>query len=326
MADLQLRAIDELLPIASTPFIGGLIPVASAGETRSLELNQFRSDLFANPAFTGVPTAPTPLAGNNTTQIATTAFVQAALSGAGLNPASNSSFGTVRTNTTDPVPVVYLKNEVDTLMSVAAATIRPIATGGTGGSTAAAARTNLGAAASGVNADITELSGLTAVPSVVSNLVASTIPPGTILLTARTAATSGWLICDGSAVSRTVFASLFGAIGTTYGAGDGSTTFNLPNLRGRVPIGAGVSAASGTNRSVATTGGADTHTLTAGEMPSHTHSTTGQFVVGGSTGANVTTGGGGYGLSINPVSSSAGSSAAHNNLQPWIALHYIIKT
>lgn len=56
--------------------------------------------------------------------------------------------------------------------------------------------------------------------------------PGTVLATARTAAPDGWLLCDGAAVSRVDYAALFNAIGETYGAGDGSTTFNLPELRG----------------------------------------------------------------------------------------------
>jgi microcystin-dependent protein len=72
----------------------------------------------------------------------------------------------------------------------------------------------------------------------------------------------GWLICDGSAVSRTTYADLFTAIGTTFGAGDGSTTFNLPDLMDRVPRGAAVPGGQG---------GSDSVTLTTSNMPSHTH-------------------------------------------------------
>ena len=63
------------------------------------------------------------------------------------------------------------------------------------------------------------------------------VPSGAVSAFAGTTAPTGWLKCDGSAISRTTYASLFVAIGTTYGAGDGSTTFNLPNLTGRVPLG-----------------------------------------------------------------------------------------
>ena len=74
----------------------------------------------------------------------------------------------------------------------------------------------------------------------------------------------GWLFCDGTAVLRTAFADLFSIIGTTFGAGDGSTTFNLPNAVSRVIVGAGVFA-------VGATGGASSIGLTVGQMPAHSH-------------------------------------------------------
>ena len=63
------------------------------------------------------------------------------------------------------------------------------------------------------------------------------VPPGAITLYAGSSAPSGYLNCDGSAVSRTTYAALFAAIGTRYGSGDGSTTFNVPSVSGRVPVG-----------------------------------------------------------------------------------------
>lgn len=66
------------------------------------------------------------------------------------------------------------------------------------------------------------------------------IPPGVILDFGGVTAPSGWLLCDGAAVSRTTYASLFSAIGTTFGAGDGSTTFNVPDFKGRTAVGVGV--------------------------------------------------------------------------------------
>ena len=88
---------------------------------------------------------------------------------------------------------------------------------------------------------------------------------GDIIPTARASAPAGRLMCDGAAVARTTYADLFAAIGTTYGAGDGSTTFNLPDLRGRFPLG---KAASGTGSVLGSTGGTLDHVHTG---PSHTH-------------------------------------------------------
>ena len=93
------------------------------------------------------------------------------------------------------------------------------------------------------------------------------LPSGSVIDYAGTSAPNGWLVCDGSAVSRTTYAALFAAIGTTWGVGDGSTTFNLPDLRNRFTRGP-------TPGSVGATGGADTVTLTAGQMPQQTLSLT----------------------------------------------------
>ena len=104
-------------------------------------------------------------------------------------------------------------------------------------------------------------------------------PIGSIKMYGGPAAPSGWLKCDGSAVSRTTYEKLFEAIGTAYGEGDGSTTFNLPNFNGRMPIGVGTSGTTGaSSHALASTGGAETHThttgnftLTTSHIPAHTH-------------------------------------------------------
>lgn len=88
---------------------------------------------------------------------------------------------------------------------------------------------------------------------------------GIVMPFAGSTAPQGWMLCDGSAVSRTTYAALFAVIGTTYGEGDGETTFNIPNLAGRVVIGSSQSHALGT------TGGSETVTLTADQLPAHTH-------------------------------------------------------
>lgn len=96
--------------------------------------------------------------------------------------------------------------------------------------------------------------------------------PGSGMLWFNNSAPTGYLICDGSAVSRTTYSVLFGLIGTTYGVGDGTTTFNLPDLRQRFPLG---KAASGTGNVLGATGGAIDHTHTGAAhthtIASHTH-------------------------------------------------------
>jgi microcystin-dependent protein len=110
------------------------------------------------------------------------------------------------------------------------------------------------------------------------------VPVGSMQAFAGSSAPTGWLLCDGTAVSRTTYSNLFSVISTTYGVGDGSTTFGLPDMRGRVPMGAGTgnqlnASGSGaitggtgmTARTAGAFGGEETHLLTTAEMPSHTH-------------------------------------------------------
>jgi microcystin-dependent protein len=98
------------------------------------------------------------------------------------------------------------------------------------------------------------------------------VPVGTVISTALSATISGWLLCDGSNVSRTTYAGLFAAIGTTYGSGDGSTTFGIPNLKGKVPV--GLDATQTEFDTLGETGGAKAHTHTnsnTGTAGAHTH-------------------------------------------------------
>lgn len=92
-------------------------------------------------------------------------------------------------------------------------------------------------------------------------------PSGVIHQYAGASAPTGWLLCDGTAVSRTVYSALYAVLGTSYGTGDGSTTFNLPDFRGRVPVGKN----SGTFATLGATGGTETVTLDVTQIPSHTH-------------------------------------------------------
>lgn len=99
------------------------------------------------------------------------------------------------------------------------------------------------------------------------------VPPGSLMMYIAAAAPGGWLVCNGSAVSRTTYSALFAVIGTTYGVGDNVSTFNLPDMRGRVPVGNG-SGAGLTSRTLGGSGGAETHTLSVSELPSHSHTGT----------------------------------------------------
>ena len=132
---------------------------------------------------------------------------------------------------------------------------------------------------------------------------------------------SGFIMLDGSAISRTTYAPLFALWGTTYGAGDGSTTFGLPDFRGRSIIGVGTGLGL-TARTLGQTGGEELHTLQVSEMPSHQHT------YPASTGAG---GGGGNISETTPFGSTStnlaftGGGGAHNNMQPWFAANWIVR-
>jgi microcystin-dependent protein len=199
----------------------------------------------------------------------------------------------------------------------------------------------------------------------VATALAALVPSGTVSQTARATAPTGYLLCDGSAISRTTYSSLFDAIGTAYGVGDNSTTFNIPNLKGRVPV--GFDSSQTEFDTLGESGGAKTHTLTVPEMPSHTHTQDshnhtqnshnhGQDAHAHST-YNQPTGFGGYGQgspifgnavqdwetrntsgttatnqattatnqATTATNQNTGGGGAHNNLQPYVVLNYMIK-
>jgi microcystin-dependent protein len=97
------------------------------------------------------------------------------------------------------------------------------------------------------------------------------IPVGGLMPYAGATSPEGWLLCNGAAVSRTTYANLWALVGTTYGSGDGSTTFNVPDMRSRMPIGAGAGTGL-TSRALAATGGAESVVIASGNLPTHAHS------------------------------------------------------
>ena len=136
---------------------------------------------------------------------------------------------------------------------------------------------------------------------------------------------ANWLLCDGSAVSRTTYEDLFSVIGTSFGEGDGTTTFNLPDYRDRVPV--GVNAEGNNFKTIGSKYGEETHTLTNAEMPRHQHNllnnnTGGTAASYSSNGVGATTN---VGFSGNVRTDFSGGAQEHNNIQPSLAANFIIK-
>lgn len=182
-------------------------------------------------------------------------------------------------------------------------------------------------------------------------LMSAIVPTGTTVPYAGIlgSAPAGWLVCDGSAVSRTTYADLFTTIGTSFGAGDGSATFNLPDLRGRFPLGKDNLGGTSANRVTAVvadqlggSAGAENHTLSTVEMPAHNHTLRAEMY--GSPGTNDSLGNklhrNGWPTAFQTGSSYTieniwgtsttikdnGGGGAHNNMPPYVTLNYIIKT
>jgi microcystin-dependent protein len=154
-------------------------------------------------------------------------------------------------------------------------------------------------------------------------------PTGGLIMWGTGTAPSGWLLCAGAAVSRTTYAALFAVIGTTFGVGDGSTTFNLPNYTNRMPYGTTVAATGGsadavvvshTHTAISTDSG-HSHTITTSTGNSTTP--TGPAQCGGVVQATSTATGT---ANITTTIASAGVSGTNANLPPYLGINFIIKT
>jgi microcystin-dependent protein len=196
----------------------------------------------------------------------------------------------------------------------------------------------------------------------VNNLIMT--PSGVIAAFAGATAPTGYLLCDGSSVSTTTYSQLFAILGYTYGGSGGS--FNVPNLKGRIPVGRDTTISD--FDTVGETGGARTVTLTTAEIPSHTHANTATVSITGGAhthqltlmntagvsgaGDNPARGVEGSGSdsgfrsgteaasstynssmgththtgTVTMSNAAAGGGGAHNNLQPYLVINYIIKT
>lgn len=159
----------------------------------------------------------------------------------------------------------------------------------------------------------------------VSDVMLRALPVGACIDWPAATVPTGFLERDGSAVSRSTYSALFSVLSTTWGSGDGSTTFNLPDDRGRTAIGVGTGTTL-TARNLGTSSGTENHTLSTAELPSHTHQPSGDAVLRytGSAGS-YSLPAAGTDVVLNITIPNTGSGTAHNNMQPWVAYKKIIK-
>lgn len=173
------------------------------------------------------------------------------------------------------------------------------------------------------------VSGNASVSGRVRDKTGYVMPVGSLLPYAGKNAPDGWLLCNGWSVPRTTYADLFTVISTTYGAGDGSTTFTLPDMQGRTAIGAGQGSQpiALANRTLGQKDGEETHILSTLEMPAHTHGYTTYGSYRRLTGVLDSTGTkNSWQDSNSSVSTvSAGGNQGHNTMPPFLVLNYIIK-
>ena len=177
--------------------------------------------------------------------------------------------------------------------------------------------------------------GATTASGAVANLGLGTflVPTGTILMWPSNTIPGDWKLCDGSAILRSTYANLYSIIGTTFGAGNGTTTFNLPNYTDRMPRGVGATAIGGTGGSADAIVVSHTHTTTVTD-PGHLHTVFHGAGVQGTTGTEMQNSAGTNGYTqtgtgttgITVANSTTGSSGTNANLPPYLGINFIIKS
>jgi microcystin-dependent protein len=247
---------------------------------------------LASPALTGTPTSTTAAAGTNNTQIATTAYADAAV--AALVDSAPATL-----NTLDELALALgddanFATTTATAIGLKAPLASPALTGTPTAPTASA--------------------GTNTTQIATTEFVQVANPTGAVIAFAGSSAPTNWLLCYGQAVSRTTYAALFAVVSTTYGVGDGTTTFNLPDLRGRGIAGVDNMGGSDAGRidianSSGTVVGSQYVTLTAAQsgLPAHSHSNT--------VTNNAVTSGAGSAHSHANTASFNGTAASHNHIQ-----------
>lgn len=152
------------------------------------------------------------------------------------------------------------------------------------------------------------------------------VPIATVLAYSGNEIPAGYLLCDGSAVSRTTYAALLDVIGVTYGVGDGLYTFNIPDLRGRVIVGpdpTNENISDAWAQTIGGYGGEEKHTQTINEMPQHDHNVNNE--IGGSGGTLVARAAVNNTATLSDKTGKTGGGQAFNVVQPSLVINYIIK-
>lgn len=172
-------------------------------------------------------------------------------------------------------------------------------------------------------------------------VVNNSVPAGGLMMWPTASPPVGWLLCNGTAVSRTTYATLFAILGTTFGVGDGSTTFNLPNYTNRSPVGAGGLYATGatggskdavvvshthTGSGTTSSAGAHVHQIPNISGPDNRDGGVFNYTTNWNSGTRDTSSAGSHSHSISFTIDNAGSSGTDANMQPYLAINFIIKT